>query len=246
MEIVFWIIIITLLLYDPIFGYLDFQKFKKDVLVKDHARLKYYYKIIFGLWIPTIFILGMALLTELTLGQVGLKSLTLNTSILGTVFSYMIIILGVLYLCLVLYYIFGYYFSTRIRRELSVKKAGEMQNYDFIPIFPINVKEKKVWSLVSLTAGITEEIIYRGFLIFALSYLFPNMSIWIVIIVASFIFGLAHTYQGFWMGVVRTSIVGFIFTCLYIVLGSIIPLIVLHFLIDYLAKLGDEGEAVAK
>lgn len=114
-----------------------------------------------------------------------------------------------------------------------------MENYEFTPILPVNDKEKKVWNFVSLSAGITEEVLYRGFLIFALSYLFPNLSIWGVIIVAAFIFGLAHTYQGFWIGVIRTSIVGFLFSSLYIVLGSIIPLIVLHFLIDYLAKLGD-------
>ncbi|MBD7939167.1 CPBP family intramembrane metalloprotease [Cytobacillus sp. Sa5YUA1] len=239
MEIGFWIILITLLLYDPMIGYLDFQKFIKDVRIKEHARLKYYYKIIYGSWLPIIFILGLVLLTELSLGQIGFTSLKLNTSVLGTVFSYIILTLGVLYLCLVLYYIFGYYLSSKIRRELSIKKAREMENYEFTPILPVNDKEKKVWNFVSLSAGITEEVLYRGFLIFALSYLFPNLSIWGVIIVATFIFGLAHTYQGFWIGVVRTSIVGFLFSSLYIVLGSIIPLIVLHFLIDYLAKLGD-------
>jgi membrane protease YdiL (CAAX protease family) len=104
---------------------------------------------------------------------------------------------------------------------------------------PVTEKEKKVWIYVSLTAGITEEIIYRGFLLFALSFLFPDLSVWLVILLSSILFGLAHTYQGFVTGVVRTTIFGIVFSVLYMGLGSIVPLIILHFLIDYLAKLGD-------
>ncbi|WP_404328617.1 CPBP family intramembrane glutamic endopeptidase [Mesobacillus maritimus] len=86
------------------------------------------------------------------------------------------------------------------------------------------------------------EIIYRGFLIFSLTALFPSFSLWAVLIISSLLFGLAHTYQGFG-NVIRTSLVGLFFAILYIVLGSIIPLIVLHFLIDYVGKIGD-GEDV--
>ena len=107
---------------------------------------------------------------------------------------------------------------------------------------PVTNKEKKIWNFVSLTAGITEEIIYRGFLIFAFAYLFPDFSIWLVIILSSLLFGLAHTYQGFTTGVLRTTIFGVIFSILYIGIGSILPLIVIHFLIDYVAKLGELKE----
>ncbi|MEH7379023.1 CPBP family intramembrane glutamic endopeptidase [Bacillus sp. JJ1533] len=106
-------------------------------------------------------------------------------------------------------------------------------------MLPVTDKEKKIWNYVSLTAGITEEIIYRGFLIFALGYFFPGLSIGLVIILSSLMFGMAHTYQGFLTGVIRTTIFGLLFSILYIGIGSILPLIVFHFLIDYVAKLGD-------
>ncbi|WP_052342642.1 CPBP family intramembrane glutamic endopeptidase [Bacillus sp. EB01] len=97
-----------------------------------------------------------------------------------------------------------------------------------------------MWTFVSWTAGITEEIIYRGFLIFAFQQLFPQLGIWMVLILSSILFGLAHTYQGI-SNVIRTSIIGLFFALLYISLDSIIPLIILHFLIDYIGKL-DDGE----
>lgn len=96
------------------------------------------------------------------------------------------------------------------------------------------------------TPGVTEEIIYRGFLIFAFAFLFPHLSIWLIILLASLLFGLAHTYQGLITGVLRTTIFGMLFSILYIALGSILPLIVFHFLIAYFAKLGEkETESVS-
>ncbi|MDD1370648.1 CPBP family intramembrane metalloprotease, partial [Bacillus sp. MHSD17] len=47
-----------------------------------------------------------------------------------------------------------------------------------------------------------------------------------------------HTYQAL-LGVLKTTMVGILFSGIYIGLGSILPLIVFHFLIDYVAKLGD-------
>ncbi|WP_231687023.1 CPBP family intramembrane glutamic endopeptidase [Bacillus sp. JCM 19034] len=110
---------------------------------------------------------------------------------------------------------------------------------EFTEILPITKKERKLWTYVSLTAGVTEEIIYRGFLIFAFAFIFQDFSIWVIISLASLLFGLAHTYQGV-MGVLRTTIIGMIFSILYLSLGSIFPLIILHFVIDYVAKLGEK------
>ncbi|MCM3600978.1 CPBP family intramembrane metalloprotease [Robertmurraya korlensis] len=92
---------------------------------------------------------------------------------------------------------------------------------------------------MSWTAGITEEIIYRGFLIFALTQLFPSFSVWMVFILSSLLFGLAHTYQGF-LNVIKTSLFGLFFAILYMGLDSIVPLMILHFLIDYVGKIGDD------
>ncbi|QPQ28829.1 CPBP family intramembrane glutamic endopeptidase [Lysinibacillus sp. JNUCC 51] len=240
MELGFWIVIIFLLFYEPIIGYFGFQKFKKNVEIYENARIKYYINTMIGIWIPTVFILVLVAFTDLTLQQIGLKIPRINTEVLGTWFTYLGLGIGILYLSFVLYYIFGYFFSDKIKSQLTKKKSDEWEKSEVSPIFPITKKEKKLWGYVSITAGITEEIIYRGFSIFAFTYLFPDLSVWIVILLASILFGLAHSYQGFVMGVLRTTIFGVLFSILYIGLDSIIPLILFHFLLDYIVKLGDE------
>ncbi|WP_285398620.1 CPBP family intramembrane glutamic endopeptidase [Lysinibacillus sp. fls2-241-R2A-57] len=240
MEVGFWVVIVFLLFYEPIIGYFGFQKFKKDVEIYEGARIKYYINTMIGIWIPTVFILLLVAFTDLSLQQIGLKMPRINTEVLGTWFTYIGLGIGIFYLSFVLYYILGYFLSDKIKRQLTEKKAEEWEKSEVSPIFPVSKKEKQLWGYVSITAGITEEIIYRGFLIFAFTYLFPDLSVWIVILLASILFGLAHTYQGFVMGVLRTTIFGVLFSILYIGLDSIIPLILFHFLLDYIVRLGDE------
>ena len=88
-----------------------------------------------------------------------------------------------------------------------------------------------MWAIVALTAGITEEILYRGFLFYYLQALFPGISIWLVVLIPAAIFSLGHFYQGF-QGILMTFIVGFAFGILYLAFDSILPLIVIHFLMD--------------
>ncbi|WP_426982639.1 CPBP family intramembrane glutamic endopeptidase [Bacillus cabrialesii] len=97
-----------------------------------------------------------------------------------------------------------------------------------------------------LNSRYNEEIIYRGFLMFVLAFLFPQISNWVIILVSSLLFGVAHTYQELWQGVIRTSLVGALFSALYIIIDSIIPLIILHVLVDYLTKLDDGNDVKRK
>lgn len=239
MEYGFWLIILFALVYEPIFGYRDFQKLKVEVKDNEKARLKFYMNTIIGLWIPTVFIFLLVAFTDLSIGNIGLSVPSINTQPLGPWVTYTVFAVVAVYTIGILYYSIGYHFSGNIRSKLTQAKQKQWENVSFSELLPVTNREKKVWNYVSLTAGVTEEIIYRGFLIFALSFLFSDLSIWLVILLASILFGLAHTYQGFMTGVVRTTIFGIVFSILYIGLGSILPLIVLHFLIDYLAKLGD-------
>lgn len=81
---------------------------------------------------------------------------------------------------------------------------------------------------VCTTAGIAEEIIYRGYL---LPFLTNYMDNYLAVIVASVIFGLPHIYQGV-SGVVKTSIMGVIFCLLVLVFDSLLIAIFCHILVD--------------
>lgn len=239
MEYGFWLVIIFALVYEPIFGYWDYNKFKVDVQKNQLARLQYYKNTILSLWIPTVFIWLLVIFTELTLKDIGLTVPDIDPDRLGAFITYSAIIIALSYLLGVLYYAIGYHFSDTVRMKFSQAKQKQWEHVHFSDILPVTDKERKSWTYVALTAGITEEIIYRGFLIFAIAYLFPTLSIWAVILISSLLFGLAHTYQGVTTGVLRTTLFGVIFSILYIAIGSILPLIILHILIDYIAKLGE-------
>jgi membrane protease YdiL (CAAX protease family) len=99
---------------------------------------------------------------------------------------------------------------------------------------PVSASERRWWILVSISAGVCEEILYRGFLTHYFSgtlvagFHFGAVGAWLVCALA---FGLAHAYQGI-AGVVRTTAAGLVLGLIAILCGSLLPCIVLHILAD--------------
>ncbi|MFE3575286.1 CPBP family intramembrane glutamic endopeptidase [Lysinibacillus sp. NPDC059133] len=241
MNILLWGFIGFTLLYEPIIGYWLYQRFKIRVPTNPASRIHYYKIVMLGLWLPTLIILIVVANSELTLEELRVIMPSINTKALGPIATY--IVIGVALLCtiLLLYYAIGYFISDNVKNKMILMKQKQMKQIAFTELLPVTKKDKVIWNQVAWTAGVTEEIIYRGFLIFAFNILFPEWSIWFVLLCTSIIFGLAHTYQSL-SGVIRTTILGFVFGMLAVALNSIIPLILLHALIDYVGKLGDENE----
>jgi uncharacterized protein len=241
LSIFYWIVLLFLVTYEPVYGYFDYQKFKRRVAQFPLERVKYYKKVMLGLWIPTFIILGVTAFGPLNIQDIGLKGININTSTLGPWVTYGSFGLAGIYIVSLIYYLVGSKVSVKMRTDIAELKKKEHEKIAFKDILPHSKEDKRVWTYVSWTAGITEEIIYRGFLIFALFQLFPGLSIWPVLILSSLLFGLAHTYQGI-LNVIKTSLFGLFFAILYIGLDSIVPLMILHFLIDYVGKIGDDEE----
>ena len=85
--------------------------------------------------------------------------------------------------------------------------------------------------LVALTAGICEEVLFRGFLIRFLHDGGMAMPVIAALLVSCLVFGLNHLYQGP-RSALGTAIVGFIMGLLFLVTGSLIPPMIVHALID--------------
>ena len=83
---------------------------------------------------------------------------------------------------------------------------------------------------VSVTAGIVEEVIYRGFLFW---YLLQFMPLWAAVAVSAVIFALGHSYQGV-SGMLRVFVVGLFAGGLYALSDSIWLVMVGHALLDAL------------
>lgn len=97
-------------------------------------------------------------------------------------------------------------------------------------VVPHNVRELRYFYALSFTAGVVEEILWRGYLI---GYLAVLMPLWLASIVATVAFGLAHAYQGL-RALPRITLVGALLTSLYVATGSLLLPIVLHATLDAL------------
>ncbi len=79
-----------------------------------------------------------------------------------------------------------------------------------------------------MTAGICEELLFRGFFIWTLQ---PWLTAWGAGIFGAVLFGFAHSYQGR-SGAIRAGVGGVVMTAVYLVSGSLIPGIILHAIVD--------------
>jgi membrane protease YdiL (CAAX protease family) len=110
-------------------------------------------------------------------------------------------------------------------REQLVNKLGEAAL-----VLPETEGDRRLWVFVSLTAGITEELLYRGFLLLALLNAFHFTSFWPFAIVSAVGFGAAHIYQGARKAVL-VGILGGVFVVVTLSAGLIVAM-ALHALID--------------
>jgi len=93
---------------------------------------------------------------------------------------------------------------------------------------PRTAAEYRWFMALSLTAGVCEELLYRGFLTWLLA---SYMPVALAIIVASVAFGFGHAYQGP-KGIIRTATVGLVMSIIVLASGWLIPAMVIHALLD--------------
>ena len=96
------------------------------------------------------------------------------------------------------------------------------------PFLPKTPRQHRWGMALSVSAGVAEEIAYRGFVMWMLAFFMP---VYAVIAVQALVFGLAHAYQG-WGGAVGTAILGAVIGLVYWATGSLFLPILLHVLVD--------------
>ncbi|HEY9476397.1 MAG TPA: GNAT family N-acetyltransferase, partial [Mycobacteriales bacterium] len=100
-----------------------------------------------------------------------------------------------------------------------------------VALLPRTTRERQVFVWLALTAGVCEEVLYRGFLLAVVAALAPGLRPWGSVAVAGLAFGVAHAYQGA-AGVVATGILGGCLTILYLGSGSLLLPVLYHVLVD--------------
>lgn len=92
------------------------------------------------------------------------------------------------------------------------------------PMIPRTASERAGFAALSVTAGICEEILFRGFVAWYLAAWVGPVPAYALSIL---LFGFAHVYLGR-DGAITAAVLGTLFTCIVVLTGSLLPAIVLH------------------
>lgn len=216
----FLLIFFLLAVVVPWRGWARMQRLTALPSVTSRDRMLLYLTSIATQWAITVVIAWRAFARGLSSAEMGLKS----TPLAG------LLLIGVGGAAL-----FGtaHWFNLR-RVGKSTNPAVEQLRSLGAKIFPHSKRELALFVLLSMTAGICEEFIYRGYVCGALFHV--HAPVWSVLLISSALFGLAHAYQGRG-GVVGTLLLGAVFGLTRILYDSLVPVVLWHATVDIVAGL---------
>lgn len=117
----------------------------------------------------------------------------------------------------------------RLRGKRSSGKPRQIVVGDIQPLFPRNGAERFWCAILSLNAGLSEELFFRLACPLVLVLVFGNALL--AFAIATLAFGLMHLYQGI-TGVIATTVVGAVMSGIYLATGDIWIVVILHAAID--------------
>jgi uncharacterized protein len=98
-------------------------------------------------------------------------------------------------------------------------------------LIPRTAGERRAFLGLAVTAGVCEEVLYRGVLLAVAAALLPGLGPVRLVLVAALVFGLAHLYQGA-LGMLTALVLGGGLAILYLGSGSLLLPVLYHVLID--------------
>lgn len=119
--------------------------------------------------------------------------------------------------------------SSLVLTALGMPPKGEVQF-----LLPTEWPGRILWVLVSFTAGFCEEVLFRGYIMTRIR-LAGRFKSWVVpTLISALAFGFPHIYQGV-PGFLTITVLGVLFSIVYIRTGSLWPCIIAHFFLDFVA-----------
>lgn len=206
-------LVVYLALVLPVAGRARYRLLRERSLDKPELRLEAYRSSITRQWLMVGLVLAVLALAGIPLGDAGLSpSLRLLPELIPGLG--VLVVLGV-------------------GLALALRQLPQARRRILRPVaalLPRSPEERRMFAAVAVTAGIAEEIVFRGFL---LAYLTGVLALPLgsAMILAAALFGLAHSYQGL-SGVLLTGLAGYWLAGLYVLTGSLLLPVVVHALVD--------------
>lgn len=211
-------LIVALLLFGfPIWDFWEARQLRESA--HPLVKIRSYLRIITGLWTVSLLVIWCVPLQQLFAApvvRIPFLSHVPHEAVIGLMFP---IILGILLPPILALAHRG------IRRRLLI--PYEKMGY----LLPNSPLEMALFSGVAISAGVCEEIIYRGYLLRYLQASPWGFPLGWSLLASSAVFGLAHLGQGV-KGLLATAFIGLILGGLYIGTGSLLFPILVHALID--------------
>lgn len=210
-----WILVVLLVIVQPIFGWWRFRRFvARGEMPTTNRKLRLYFVVLLTQWTLTAMCAWVMARRHLDIAELGLLRA-------GPAWAWILVaVLGLV--------LFG---ATLMAVRAIRAGQSEIPSHlrHIARILPQNSMERLGFTPVALTAGICEETLYRGFLVFA--FYQASHNVWLALGLSTVAFGFGHLYQGP-RGIFSTMVLGMVLATLYSATKSLWPGIALHAFID--------------
>jgi hypothetical protein len=222
-----WLVIYYLLILEPRYEHKAQIKFNETIKENsDKARVMLYRQAFVRNWIMGLILLASLWFSGVSFADVGFRPIEwARVTTYSPGVSALLLVLLVLYL---IYFYFiplvGVYVSLGLRKFV-LKIITPM--YQLAP----RTKTQYTWWIANSLSASVEEFIFRGFVIFFLSYALPALPFWVVII-ASLALD-ATRYKPRWMAVQYVFMTGIIFVAALLAFHSLYAAMLVHMIHDF-------------
>jgi len=188
------------------------EEVKMDLPPKKHL----YYSNGLMLWIGAILVITSWNITAKPWSHLGI-----NWPEFSTLSIYLIIALLAIYII-----------DTAVS-TYQYQKGKKIDDEDMLSIMPQNWTEYSHFIFLAVSAGICEEIVFRGFLINYMSEVLPSNAYNLImsIIIPGMIFSISHFYQRF-LNVFKIFSLSILFGAIFVLTKSLLIVAILHALVD--------------
>ncbi|MEM9545028.1 MAG: CPBP family intramembrane glutamic endopeptidase [Bacteroidota bacterium] len=193
-------------------GILSGKRIKEFLSTHPNARMIFYKQTVVIQIVLSSLVLGAMYFNQDSIGIIGLSFVREIVPVIG--------MLAVCFLGWGLLWIY--------RFNAENLKKGMIRDAAVMFLFPTSLKEYR-WSIgVSFAAGICEEIVYRGFLYWQLTYYMPIIP---ALFLTNLVFGLSHYATGPKNSSLAFAL-GVAFSLIFLYTKSLIVLMIIHVLVD--------------
>ena len=219
------LVFLFLLVVAPIWDFYATRKLKRNP--GSEQKIRYYKTLCAWLWMAS----------ALAVVPIGFRALFTITASPGEI-SWLLPHAGVRYLVEALIAMLiilsvvlplGMVMWKKLTKRPRKYSSGALESFSYF--FPATWTERRWWVFLSITAGVCEETLFRGFMLHYL-HVFPwTLNLTLALLISSMIFGFNHVYQGAG-GVAGTALVGFLFGLLFLLTGNLVLPMLFHGVMD--------------